>query len=138
VTQVSQLATARFLCPDHRIPGGVTTNQNIYGQQSHNSFSPVWVCGDFRRNKPINSKERKKAIVRIKTKIKAGYMSNQHNQTVAAGPRLKTDAKAGDGADAANPYRIKANHSQTVAGGLRIKSRIKAGPDGPPIIIGRG
>jgi hypothetical protein len=64
----------------------------------------------------INSKGETK--MKVKSNVKAGGASLNHNQT-AAGLRVKSKMKAG----ALNP-----NHNQSVKG-LRVKSKVKAGED---------
>jgi hypothetical protein len=55
-------------------------------------------------------------FMKIRTNVKAGGSSIQHNQTV--GLKAMTDVKAGG---------IEPNHNQTVARGLKVKSGVKAG-----------
>jgi hypothetical protein len=57
--------------------------------------------------------------MKIKTNIKAGGISMQHNQTIARGLKIKTNVKAG-GVQGAN-------HNQTAARGLKVKTGVKAG-----------
>ena len=54
--------------------------------------------------------------MRVKTNVKAGAISKNHNQTVK-GLRVKSNVKAG---------ALTRNHNQTVKG-LRVKSSVKAG-----------
>jgi len=63
--------------------------------------------------------------MKIKTNVKAGGVSMQHNQTMARGLRVKSCVRAGV---------MTQQHNQTVGRGLKIKSGIKAGPGAPPII----
>jgi len=58
--------------------------------------------------------------MKIKSNIKAGDwpLSTNHNQTVARGLRVKTNAKAG---------ALTQNHNQTMARGLKVKTNVKAG-----------
>ena len=60
--------------------------------------------------------------MKIKTNVKAGGISLQHNQTLAHGLKVKTNVKVG---------YMQAQHNQTVAGGLKVKTGVKAG-DPPP------
>ncbi|HET9531165.1 MAG TPA: hypothetical protein VFQ92_12485 [Blastocatellia bacterium] len=55
--------------------------------------------------------------MRIKTNVKAGGISMQHNQTIRS-VKVKSGVKAG---------KLAANHSQTVTRGLRVKTNVKAG-----------
>ena len=55
--------------------------------------------------------------MRVKSSVKAGGISGQHNQTVK-GLRVKSSVKAGGGG--------WANHNQTLKG-LRVRSSVKAG-----------
>jgi len=58
--------------------------------------------------------------MKIRTNVKAGALSVNHNQTVACGLKVKTDVKAGDCA-------LIPNHNQTVARGLKVKTSVRAG-----------
>ena len=55
--------------------------------------------------------------MRIKTNVKAGGESPQHNQTIRS-VKVKSGVKAGGS---------QLNHSQTVTHGLRVKTNVKAG-----------
>jgi len=57
--------------------------------------------------------------LKVKTNVKAGDMTFQHNQTMARALKVKSGVKAGD---------HTMQHNQTV--GLKVKTGIKAGP--PP------
>lgn len=56
--------------------------------------------------------------MKVKSNVKAGGASLNHNQSVK-GLRVKSNVKAG---------RIISNHNQT-AKGLRVKTKMKAGAD---------
>ncbi|HKQ77957.1 MAG TPA: hypothetical protein VJ810_29945 [Blastocatellia bacterium] len=54
--------------------------------------------------------------MKVKTNVKAGKITTNHNQTVARGLKVKSGVKAG---------AIASNHNQTV--GLKVKTGVKAG-----------
>ena len=56
--------------------------------------------------------------MRVKSNVKAGGMSMQHNQRITRSLKVKSGVKAGG---------IATNHSQTVIRGLKVKSGVKAG-----------
>jgi hypothetical protein len=56
--------------------------------------------------------------MRIKTNVKAGGLTLNHNQTAARNLKVKSGVKAGALID---------NHNQTAARGLKVKTNIKAG-----------
>jgi hypothetical protein len=58
------------------------------------------------------------AGLKVKSNIKAGGLSVNHNQTTPRGLKVKSGVKAGG---------LSSNHNQTAARGLRVKSNIKAG-----------
>lgn len=62
--------------------------------------------------------------MKIKTNVKAGIVTANHNQTLARGLKVKSNLRAG--IDPPQPDRHN-NHNQTVARGLKIKSGVKAG-----------
>jgi len=71
--------------------------------------------------------------MKIKTNVKAGAETLQHNQTVASSLKVKTDVKAGG---SAGTFNVGSGPTLMAARGLKIKTGIKAGPDDPPIIRG--
>ncbi len=56
--------------------------------------------------------------MQTKTNLKAGALTQNHNETLASGLRVKSAVKAGG---------LVTNHNETLAGGLRVKSAVKAG-----------
>ena len=70
--------------------------------------------------------------MKIKTNVKAGGMSMQHNQTVARGLKVKTNVKAGVGGGSCPDWGCGTNHNQMLAKGLKVKTGIKAGVCPPP------
>jgi hypothetical protein len=74
------------------------------------------VGGDGRfRTKPKTEGEE---TVKIKTNVKAGGLTHNHNQKAASGLKVESRVKAGG---------LATNHNQTVARGLKVKSGVKAG-----------
>ena len=61
--------------------------------------------------------------MKIKTNVKAGGWSMQHNQKVTRGLKVKTRVKAGQIDFPPGP----GNHNQTVSRGLKVKSGVKVG-----------
>jgi hypothetical protein len=62
--------------------------------------------------------EKERTRMKIKTNIKAGGISMQHNQSMARGLKIKSNVKAGG---------ISLNHNQTMLRGLKVKNGVKAG-----------
>jgi len=56
--------------------------------------------------------------MKVKTNVKAGGVSVQHNQTVARGLKVKTGVKAGG---------VQMQHNQAMARGLKVKTEVKVG-----------
>jgi hypothetical protein len=69
--------------------------------------------------------------MKIEKNVKADEHSNNQNQCVKPGMKVKSRVKAGSVPD--SPDRWSKNHIQTVARGMKVKSRVKAGivPDSP-------
>jgi hypothetical protein len=65
--------------------------------------------------------------MQIKTNVKAGGSTLNHNQTAARGLKVKSGAKAGSPTLPLPPPDAETNHNQTVARGLKVKSNLKAG-----------
>jgi hypothetical protein len=65
----------------------------------------------------------------IKTNVKAGGISLQHNQTVSRGLKVKTNVKAGI---------MEQQHNQTMTRGLKVKTGVKAGATSGDVRIGNG
>jgi len=62
--------------------------------------------------------------MRIKTNVRAGRITVNHNQAIARGLKVKTRVKAGaDGVGEGSSQQ----HNQTVARSLKLKSGVKAG-----------
>ena len=76
-----------------------------------------------------------KQQLRVKSSVKAGGVSWNHNPMVARpakGLRIKTNIKAGIGVCSKGRICAPAdpNHNQTLARGLKVKTNVKAGsPD---------
>ena len=65
--------------------------------------------------------------MKIKTNVKAGGMSMQHNQTMSRGLKVKSGVKGGE---------MQLQHNQTVAKGLKVKTGVKAGATNGDIYVG--
>ena len=61
--------------------------------------------------------------MKIRTNFKAGALTQNRNQTVARGLKVKSGVKAG-GVIMDPPH---ANHNQTVSRGLKVKTKVKSG-----------
>ena len=61
--------------------------------------------------------------MKTKTNVKAGGWTNNHNQTVSRGLKVKTNVKAGIIIIGGR----SSNHNQTAARGLKVKTNVKAG-----------
>jgi hypothetical protein len=64
--------------------------------------------------------------MKVKTNVKAGVLSANHNQKVARNLKVKSGAKAGS-PTLPLPPPCKDNHSQTAARSLKVKTNVKAG-----------
>ena len=62
--------------------------------------------------------------LKVKTNVKAGGLTSNHNQTVARCLKVKTNVKAGG---IIIQDRSGNNHNQTLARGLKVKTNVKAG-----------
>ena len=67
--------------------------------------------------------------MKIKTNVKAGGISLQHNQTAVRALKVQTNVKAGT---------LPPNHNQTLAKGLKVKTGVKAGAGTGDIHVGSG
>ena len=56
--------------------------------------------------------------MRVKSNVKAGGTSMQHNQRITSSLKVKSGVKAGG---------IALNHNQTVTRSLKVKTNVKAG-----------
>ena len=64
--------------------------------------------------------------MKVKTNVKAGGLSANHNQKAARSLKVKSGAKAGS-PTLPLPPPCKTNHNQTAARSLKVKTNIKAG-----------
>ena len=64
--------------------------------------------------------------MKIKSNVKAGALTTNHNQMIARGLKIKTNVKAGD-------WPLSTNHNQIVVRGLKVKSGVKAGSPTLPL-----
>lgn len=63
--------------------------------------------------------------MKIKSNVKAGALSDNHNQTLVGGLKVKSGVKAGA---VKVPDDMKSNnHNQTLVRGLKVKTNVKAG-----------
>jgi hypothetical protein len=84
------------------------------------------VSGDSRRDqKQTSTSNKEKTIMNIKTNVKAGMLTKNHNQTLVRGLKIKTNVKAGGEVPPDNA--LTKNHNQTLARGLKVKTNVKAG-----------
>jgi hypothetical protein len=60
--------------------------------------------------------------LKVKTNVKSGGLSMNHNQKATRDLKVKTNVKAGIGEPPTGP-----NHNQTAARVLKVKTNIKAG-----------
>jgi hypothetical protein len=65
--------------------------------------------------------------MKIKTNVKAGGLSSNHNQKVARGLKIKTNVRGGFNPQPDPPGKTNRNHNQTMTRGLKVKTNIKAG-----------
>jgi NADH/NAD ratio-sensing transcriptional regulator Rex len=77
---------------------------------------------DYRSSHPHKNRKlpkyKESMKMRIKTNVKAGGISMQHNQRITRSLKVKSGVKAG---------AVASNHSQTVTRNLKVKSGVKAG-----------
>jgi hypothetical protein len=64
--------------------------------------------------------------MKVKTNVKAGGLSVNHNQKAARSLKVKSGAKAGS-PTLPLPPPCKTNHNQTAARSLKVKTNVKAG-----------
>jgi len=71
--------------------------------------------------------------MKVKTNVKAGIWSQQHNQTTSRALKVKTNVKAGG--DGMGGHESD-QHNQTMARSLKVKTGIKAGETNGEIHVG--
>jgi hypothetical protein len=65
--------------------------------------------------------------MKVKTNVKAGGVSLNHNQKAARSLKVRSGAKAGSPTLPLPPPAPQANHNQTAASSLKVKTNVKAG-----------
>jgi hypothetical protein len=62
--------------------------------------------------------------LKVRTSVRAGGFTTNHNQTVARGLKVRTSVRAGG---------FTTNHNQTATGGLKVRTNVRAGLAKPSI-----